>query len=46
MEKEMQEVNRQIKMAWERGWDFGLFCGIVGTVLLFTITGVIIKFLY
>jgi len=42
MDNEMKEVNRQIKMAWKRGRDFGLFCGITGTLMF----GIIIKLIW
>jgi len=42
MDEEMKEVNRQIKMGWKRGRDFGLFLGIVGTLIF----GLIIKLIW
>ena len=38
----MKELNRQIKMGWERGFQFGLFCGILGTLIF----GLIIKLIW
>ena len=29
----MNEFNRQLEMAWERGRDFGLFLGITSTLI-------------
>ena len=39
---EMKEVNRQIEMGWNRGFQLGLFCGISGILFL----GIIITMIY
>ena len=42
----MQEIERQIKMAWQRGHTLGIVFGIIGTVFAFIFIGLIIKFLF
>lgn len=33
----IDELTRQCEMAWERGRDYGLACGIVGSIIGVTI---------
>ncbi len=42
MDKEMKEVNRQIKMGWERGFYLGLWFGACGMLVF----GSLIKLLW
>lgn len=41
-QEQMDEVNRQIKMGWSRGYYFGLVLGVIGTL----VAGFIIKLLW
>ena len=42
MDEEMKEVNRQIKMGWERGFQLGLASGAIGMLFI----GIIIKIVW
>lgn len=38
----MEEMNKQIKMGWERGFQLGLFFGIVGSCTAFTFIAILV----
>ena len=42
MNKEIEELNRQIAMGWKRGRDFGLVVGIISTLVF----GLVIKLIW
>lgn len=42
----MKETIRQIKMAWQRGFEFGVAIGVLSTITGFILTGIIIKLVF
>lgn len=42
----MEETIRQTKMAWQRGFEFGVALGILATIVGLIFAGIIIKLVF